>query len=94
MYDYQRIANAIEYIKGHFREQPDLDAVAKSVYMSPFHFQRMFTEWAGVSPKKFLQFLTLDYAKELLAQKNSLGETAYETGLSGHRQTARSVCNH
>ena len=80
---YHTIEKAIHYIRNHFREQPDLDAIAKQVYMSPFHFQRLFQEWAGVSPKKFQQFLTLEYAKKLLAEKHSLADTSFETGLSG-----------
>jgi AraC family transcriptional regulator of adaptative response/methylated-DNA-[protein]-cysteine methyltransferase len=82
--DYQRIATAIEYIKQNFKEQPVLEQVAEKVHLSPFHFQRMFKEWAGVSPKKFLQYLTVKYAKGLL-QGNSatLFDAAYETGLSG-----------
>src|SRR5690606_15429717 len=67
-----------------FREQPDLEEVARQVHLSPFHFQRIFTEWAGVSPKKFLQFLTVDYAKGLLKEPGrNLLDTAFETGLSG-----------
>ena len=52
MTDYERIQKAIEFIRSNFQQQPDLDAVAKEVYLSPFHFQRLFKEWAGVSPKK------------------------------------------
>lgn len=82
--DYERIATAIDYITKHFREQPDLDQVAAQVHMSPFHFQRMFRDWAGVSPKKFLQYISLDYAKSIIKDpRNSLVDTAMETGLSG-----------
>ncbi|MEJ8843700.1 methylated-DNA--[protein]-cysteine S-methyltransferase [Lacibacter sp. H375] len=81
---YKRIAEAIEYIKANFREQPNLDEVAKKVHLSPFHFQRLFSEWAGTSPKKFLQYTTLEYAKELLKENQAtLFDAAYETGLSG-----------
>ncbi len=52
--NYQRIAEAIDYIRLNFKEQPNLDEVAEKVHLSPFHFQRMFTDWAGISPKKFL----------------------------------------
>ncbi|WP_118953377.1 methylated-DNA--[protein]-cysteine S-methyltransferase [Taibaiella helva] len=84
MINYERIAEAIQYISGHFREQPDLDEIAEQVHMSPFHFQRMFREWAGVSPKKFQQFLSLDYAKSIIKDpQNNLADTAMETGLSG-----------
>lgn len=82
--NYQRIAEAIEYIQTHFREQPKLDEVAKKVHLSSFHFQRLFSEWAGTSPKKFLQFTTVEYAKTLLKENQAtLFEAAYETGLSG-----------
>lgn len=82
--DYERIAIAIDYIRTHFKEQPDLDAVAGHVNMSPFHFQRMFTRWAGVSPKKFLQFTSVEYAKQLLTgHPATLLDAAIATGLSG-----------
>ena len=82
--NYNRIAEAIEYIKTNFKEQPNLDEVAKKINLSPFHFQRLFSEWAGTSPKKFLQFTTVEYAKALLKENQAtLFETAYETGLSG-----------
>ena len=82
--NYKRIAEAIEYIKTNFKEQPNLDEVAKKINLSPFHFQRLFSEWAGTSPKKFLQFTTVEYAKTLLKENQAtLFETAYETGLSG-----------
>lgn len=82
MTDYERIKKAIEYIQANFRQQPDLDALAKEVYLSPFHFQRLFKDWAGVSPKKFLQYISLQHAKKLLRQ-HTVSDTAYETGLSG-----------
>ena len=82
MTDYERIKKAIEFIRSNFQQQPDLDAVAKEVYLSPFHFQRLFKDWAGVSPKKFLQYISLQYAKKLLHQ-HTVSDTAYETGLSG-----------
>ena len=81
---YRRIAKAIDYIQQHFKAQPSLDDVARVVNLSPFHFQRLFTEWAGVSPKKFIQYLSLDYAKQLLKdEQQTLLDTAYATGLSG-----------
>ena len=82
MTDYDRIKKAIEFIHANFHQQPDLDAVAKEVYLSPFHFQRLFKNWAGVSPKKFLQYISLQHAKKLL-QDHTVLDTAYETGLSG-----------
>lgn len=82
--DYIRIAEAIEYIKTNFRDQPKLDDVAEIVHLSPFHFQRLFTEWAGVSPKKFLQYITIEHAKSLLKENQAtLFETSNEIGLSG-----------
>ena len=82
MTDYERIQKAIEFIQANFQQQPDLDAVAKEVYLSPFHFQRLFKDWAGVTPKKFLQYISLQHAKKLLHQ-HTVSDTAYETGLSG-----------
>ena len=82
MTDYERIKKAIEFIQSNFQQQPDLDAVAKEVYLSPFHFQRLFKDWAGVSPKKFLQYISLQHAKKLL-QNHTVTDAAYETGLSG-----------
>lgn len=82
--NYQRIAQAIEYIQQHFKEQPTLDQIARAVNLSPFHFQKLFTDWAGTTPKKFLQYVSAEYAKKLLkAHNTSLFEAAYETGLSG-----------
>jgi len=82
MTDYERIKKAIEFIRSNFQQQPDLDAVAKEVYLSPFHFQRLFKDWAGVSPKKFLQYISLQHAKKFL-QDHTVTDTAFETGLSG-----------
>lgn len=82
--NYNRIAEAIEYIRDHFKDQPNLDEVAEKVHLSPFHFQRLFSEWAGTSPKKFLQYISLEHAKKLLQENQAtISETAYETGLSG-----------
>jgi AraC family transcriptional regulator of adaptative response/methylated-DNA-[protein]-cysteine methyltransferase len=83
MTNYERIEKAIVYLKEHFRDQPDLEEVAGHIYLSPFHFQRLFRDWAGVSPKKFLQFLSVEYAKGLLKQNLTLTDVSYETGLSG-----------
>jgi AraC family transcriptional regulator, regulatory protein of adaptative response / methylated-DNA-[protein]-cysteine methyltransferase len=83
MHDFQRIEQAIRFIRENFREQPDLDRVAQEVHLSPFHFQRLFKEWAGVSPKKFLQFTSIEYAKQLLHEQHSLATVSFETGLSG-----------
>lgn len=82
-YTYQQIARVIDYLAAHYREQPSLGELANQAHMSEFHFQRLFTEWAGVSPKKFGQYLTLEHAKTRLRQGAPLAETAHETGLSG-----------
>lgn len=82
--DYDRIASAIHFIKDNFRQQPSLEAIAEHVHLSPFHFQKLFSDWAGVSPKKFLQYLSIEYAKGMLREKQvTLFDAAYETGLSG-----------
>ncbi|MGO4710193.1 bifunctional helix-turn-helix domain-containing protein/methylated-DNA--[protein]-cysteine S-methyltransferase [Chryseobacterium sp. 2TAF14] len=81
--DYHRIAKAIEFIQSNFKLQPNLDEVAEKVNLSPAHFQRIFTDWAGTSPKKFLQFISLEHAKSLLKEeKSTLFDAALETGLS------------
>ncbi len=81
--DYERIARAIDYIRSNFRLQPGLEEVAEEISLSPAHFQKMFSDWAGTSPKKFLQFISLEHAKSLLKEeKASLFDAAYETGLS------------
>ena len=82
--NFSRIAEAISYIKDNFKTQPGLDEVAEKIHLSPFHFQRLFTEWAGVSPKKFLQYISVEYAKNILKDKQAtLFDAAFETGLSG-----------
>lgn len=82
--NYKRIAEAIDYIKQNFKDQPNLDEVANKVHLSPFHFQRLFTDWAGVSPKKFLQYISVEHAKQVLKEKQAtLFDAANETGLSG-----------
>lgn len=80
---YATIEKAIAYIRENFKEQPELEAIAQQVHMSPYHFQRMFTEWAGISPKKFLQYISIEHAKKLLLQNHSLADASFETGLSG-----------
>lgn len=81
--NYQRIEQAIEYLEKNFQRQPELDEVAEQVHLSPFHFQRIFTEWAGISPKRFLQFLTVDFLKAKLNETRNLVEAAESAGLSG-----------
>jgi AraC family transcriptional regulator, regulatory protein of adaptative response / methylated-DNA-[protein]-cysteine methyltransferase len=81
--NYNRIANAINYIQTHFKNQPSLDEVAEKINLSPFHFQRLFSDWAGTSPKKFLQYISVQYAKNLLKDKQTtLFDATIETGLS------------
>ena len=82
--NYDRVEEAIEYINTHFKSQPGLDEVAERIHLSPYHFQRLFTDWAGVSPKKFLQYISIEHAKNILKEgKASLFDVAFETGLSG-----------
>lgn len=82
--NYSRIAAAIEYIKTNFKTQPGLEEIAQHAHLSPFHFQKLFTEWAGTTPKKFLQYINAEYAKKLLKENRAtLSDTAYELGLSG-----------
>lgn len=82
--NFERITEAIDYIRQNFKSQPGLDQIAEKVNLSPFHFQRLFTEWAGTTPKKFLQFISIGYAKKMLEEKSAtLFDTAFETGLSG-----------
>ncbi len=82
--DFYRIAEAITYIRANYKSQPGLDEVARQIHLSPFHFQRLFTDWAGVSPKKFLQYITVEHAKTMLGTAGSnLTDVAWETGLSG-----------
>lgn len=82
--NYNRIAAAIEYIRHNFKDQPNLDEVAEKINLSPFHFQRLFSDWAGVSPKNFLQYISVAHAKYMLKSKQvTLCDAAFETGLSG-----------
>jgi AraC family transcriptional regulator of adaptative response/methylated-DNA-[protein]-cysteine methyltransferase len=80
--DYLRIEQAILYLENHYKEQPSLDEVAANIGLSEYHFQRLFTRWAGVSPKRFLQFLTKEGAKELLSNSENLLDTTHQMGLS------------
>ncbi|MGB1109479.1 MAG: bifunctional transcriptional activator/DNA repair enzyme AdaA [Gammaproteobacteria bacterium] len=80
---YQLIARAIEYIEAHRAERPSLAQVADHVHLSEFHFQRLFTEWAGISPKRYLQYLTVEHAKRRLAESPNLSQLAFDLGLSG-----------
>ncbi len=81
--DYRRIEEAIRYLDENFRRQPELREIADRIGLSEYHFQRLFRRWAGVSPKRFLQFLTAGYARELLRSSRSVLDAAFEAGLSG-----------
>jgi len=80
--DYLRIEQAILYLENHYKDQPGLEDVAANIGLSEYHFQRLFTRWAGVSPKRFLQFLTKEGAKDLLDRSENLLETTHQVGLS------------
>ena len=77
------IGRAIDHIAARAPRQASLEDVAASVGMSPAHFQRVFSQWVGVSPKRYQQYLALDHAKRLLAERHSVLDTAYAAGLSG-----------
>ncbi|MEE8247380.1 MAG: helix-turn-helix domain-containing protein, partial [Alphaproteobacteria bacterium] len=81
--DYARVEDAIHYLNRHYLDQPGLDTVARSVGLSPYHFQRLFRRWAGISPKRFVQYLSLAHAKEALADSESVLDAGFDAGLSG-----------
>ena len=84
--DYGRVEQAIRYLETHFKEQPDLDAVARAVHLSKYHFHRLFKRWAGVTPHQFLQYLTIEYSKNLLRTSQSVFDASLAAGLtSGSR---------
>ena len=80
--DYSRIEQAIHFLEENYHRQPELCEVADCVHLSEFHFQRMFRRWAGISPKRFVQFLTLEHAKKCLAGSHSVLDATYDAGLS------------
>lgn len=82
--NYERIAKAIDFIRNHFRDQPGLEEIAEQVHLSPAHFQRLFTDWAGTSPKKFLQYISVEHAKSILEKDKqaTIFDATFETGLS------------
>ena len=80
--DYKRIEQAIRYIEEQYKTQPTLRQVADHVGLSEFHFQRLFTRWAGTSPQRFMRYLTKEYAKQQLAASPNLLDVTYEAGLS------------
>ncbi len=80
--DYARIEQVIYYLENNASRQPTLAEIAESVHLSEYHFQRLFTRWVGISPKRFLQFITKEHAKQLLAQSSSILDTTLQVGLS------------
>ncbi len=83
MDDYARMARMIDYLDEHFSEQPSLDALAEVAGLSPFHFHKLFTKWVGVTPKDFIQCLTLNHARSMLENGRSVFDAALDSGLSG-----------
>ncbi len=81
--DYERIEQAIRFLQSHHHEQPSLSEMAQRVNLSEYHFQRLFSRWAGISPKRFMQYLTKEQAKHLLTQSKDLLSVSHATGLSG-----------
>ena len=81
--DYVHVKQALEYLSENWRDHPSLDDVARHAGLSPTHFQKLFTRWAGISPKQFLQAITLDHARQLLRDAASVLDATYEVGLSG-----------
>jgi AraC family transcriptional regulator, regulatory protein of adaptative response / methylated-DNA-[protein]-cysteine methyltransferase len=81
--DYEMVRHSLAFLTENWREQPSLEALAEKSGVSPHHLQRLFTRWAGLSPKAFLQAITIDHARELLRDSASILDTAYEVGLSG-----------
>ena len=81
--DYQRVEKAIRFLETRFYRQPSLAQIAESVEMSEFHFQRLFSRWVGISPKRFLQYLTKEYAKKMIEGSETLLDAAADIGLSG-----------
>ncbi len=80
--DYNRMEKAILFLEQNYHRQPELREVAQSVRLSEFHFQRLFRRWAGISPKRFIQYLTLEHAKKLLEGSHSVLDVTYDSGLS------------
>jgi AraC family transcriptional regulator of adaptative response/methylated-DNA-[protein]-cysteine methyltransferase len=81
--DYERVERALRYLETNFKDQPGLAHVAAAAGLSEGHFQRLFRRWAGVSPKRFLQFVTAEYARERLRARRSVLDAALDAGLSG-----------
>ena len=81
--DYRLVEQALNYLEANYLAQPGLKEIADHLHLSEFHFQKLFTRWAGISPKRFLQYLSKEHAKALIAESASMLEAAYATGLSG-----------
>jgi len=81
--DYARVERAISHLEENFRDQPELETISEAVGLSTAHFQRMFKRWAGISPKRFVQYLTLDHARQRLADSAAVLDASYDSGLSG-----------
>jgi AraC family transcriptional regulator, regulatory protein of adaptative response / methylated-DNA-[protein]-cysteine methyltransferase len=81
--DYQRIADAIAFLEDNWRRRPSLEEVAQCVGLSKYHFQRLFSRWAGISPKRFVQYLTIERARELLTEDRPLLDVSLDLDLSG-----------
>jgi AraC family transcriptional regulator of adaptative response/methylated-DNA-[protein]-cysteine methyltransferase len=79
---FDRVGRALTYLEENRTEQPGLDEVARHVDMSPYHFQRLFSRWVGISPKRFLQFLTVEHARRCLEQSRTVLDATYDAGLS------------
>ena len=92
--NFYRIEEAIGFMTDNFKSQPDLDEVAKMVHLSPFHFQRIFVDWVGISPKKFLQYLTVDFLKSKIQETANMMEAAEIAGLSSQVKSTRPVCQY
>ena len=80
--DYERVEKAIQFLAENFHSQPSLSRIAAKIHVSEYHFQRLFSRWVGISPKRFLQFLTKEYAKTLLEKSINLLDVTYESGLT------------
>ena len=80
--DYYRVEKALQYIESNFERQPELKEIADAACLSEYHFQRLFSRWVGISPKRFLQFLTKEYAKKILRQSRNLLDATFDSGLS------------
>jgi len=81
--DFGRIEKAIQFIEANFKARPGLEQIARSVHLSKYHFDRLFKRWAGISPVRFMQYLTLEYTKQKLINARSVLDTALDAGLSG-----------